>query len=273
MRSHLRKVLSIAFVSSLAATASGCAPSETEPTAPSDATTSSVESEIVGGTLANGHPAVVAIAMQGQGFCTGTLISPQTILTAGHCVMEGSNFQAVFGSRIDQAQKAVEIEGFVRHPGFSTTQGMPVNDIAVAKLAEPVTDIQPIGIIQDEIAADEVGESIRHVGFGLTSASERKSGNTFGVKRQVTFPIRELAESQLEAGADGKQTCMGDSGGPGLMVRPGSNEEKVVGVVSFGDAECLRGGVDTRVDFFREWVETTSAQWEGAEEQVAAAAL
>src|SRR5689334_11532931 len=65
----------------------------------STADTASGEDEIVGGAVDNDDPAVVAVNIMSTGFtvCTGSLITHDVVLTAGHCpqshvwVRQGSN--------------------------------------------------------------------------------------------------------------------------------------------------------------------------------------
>lgn len=44
---------------------------------------------IIGGTDDPGHPYVVAVGGRSGAYCTGTVISKRTVLTAGHCVSRG----------------------------------------------------------------------------------------------------------------------------------------------------------------------------------------
>src|SRR5439155_15051516 len=46
------------------------------------------EEPIQGGRRDSGDPAVGVVWFQGGGFCSGALIAPDVVLTAGHCVQQ-----------------------------------------------------------------------------------------------------------------------------------------------------------------------------------------
>ena len=198
---------------------------------------------IIGGTLANGDPAVVALAVRYgssyESLCTGTLIAPKTVLTAAHCIYAyGQNVQyfVTFGTYSDAPTRAVQVTQQYKNPAYNQT----AYDFGLLRLATPVLDVTPIQINETAMTASHVGRTIRHVGFGLTVAG----GQTAGTKREVSYALRRVTPYTIESGAQGKQTCQGDSGGPGFMIMPGETKEKLVGVVSYGDQNCAVEGYD-----------------------------
>lgn len=228
---------------------------------PEAASVARAEDAIIGGTLAQGDPAVVALAVRyGGGYesvCTGTLIGPRTVLTAAHCIYAyGTNVQyyVTFGTYSDAPTKAVQVTSQYKNPNYNQSAW----DFGLLRLATPVVDVTPIAINETALNQTSVGRSIRHVGFGLTVAG----GNTSGTKREVTYSLRQVTPYTIESGAQGKQTCQGDSGGPGFMVMPGGTKEVVVGVVSYGDQDCAYQGFDGRVDVGAAWIRQTMGGWE-----------
>jgi uncharacterized protein (TIGR03382 family) len=210
-----------------------------------DAATSAHQA-ITGGTTDSGDPAVVALVdSAGTERCSGTLVAPKAILTAGHC--SGVTGDAVFGDTAG-ASRRIAIASVITHPKYSGEgQGY---DVAIMHLVSGVIDIAPVPVAAQPLPANAVGMTVRHVGFGVTDDS---TGAGRGTKRQVSYPITELDPLLFWSGAPNKQTCDGDSGGPGMVVLGGT--EQIVGLVSGGPA-CPAPGNDARVDVadIRAWI-------------------
>jgi MYXO-CTERM domain-containing protein len=122
-----------------------------------------------------------------------------------------------------------------------------------------VTNVQPIRLNETALTAAMLGLNVRHSGYGVTDGNTQVGS---GTKREVVTPLRRVMSSSFESGAPGKQTCQGDSGGPAFMVLPGTTDERLVGVVSYGDQGCTNFGVDMRVDTVIPWIRQTASAWE-----------
>ena len=217
-------------------------------------------SAIVGGEDDTGDPAVVAVVSEALNLtlCTGALIGPRTVLTAGHCNF--SNVSVRFGSDAQAPTRKIAVTTTLVHPSY-TMEGAPY-DFALLELDTPVTDVAPLALRTTPLAQSDVGSTvIRHVGFGVSDEAT-KSGA--GHKRTVSYPITRVTDVLVYSGAPGKQTCDNDSGAPGL-VRDADGVERIAGVVSDGPS-CHEDGWDGRADLaaLQSFVSDTRASWDTA---------
>lgn len=229
---------------------------------PSAEPSASTSQEIIGGTVTMGDPAVVALVV-GYGnrfsqYCTGSLIGPKTVLTAAHCIYaQGQNapYSIAFGTYASNPSSTVRVVSQTRHPLYSGQ----ANDFGLLRLERAVTNVPLLRLNETALTQAMVGLSVRHSGYGVTDGASQIGS---GTKREVATPLRRVMATSFESGAPGKQTCQGDSGGPAFMVLPGTTDEKLVGVVSYGDQGCTNFGVDMRVDTVIPWIRQTSSAWE-----------
>jgi V8-like Glu-specific endopeptidase len=194
----------------------------------------STSQEIVNGQIDTGDPATVYLSIG----CTGTLVSPKTVLTAKHCL--SSNIRVYFGTYANQQGSGTWINTVHR-------LGHPQADIAMLTLASagPTTPI-PLNPVD---LSTKLGQMIRIAGFGVTS----ENGQESGTKRHGVATLQSVEGGIMYATNMPSGTCYGDSGGPNFMTI--DNVEYVIGVTSFGTAACgsgLDGSV--RVDTYRDWI-------------------
>jgi hypothetical protein len=236
----------VAGIACACASVVGCATGGPEVTARSS-------SAITHGAADPGDPAVVAIVgAPGTTACSGTLVAPHIVLTAGHCsvpeVVQGGH--VVLGSSLAGADATIPIALAVAHPQFdlaTLTNDVAILVLASAASAPPV----PLGT-----SAPAVDSTVALVGWGLTAED---AGDT-GEKRQGTSTVTSVASTTFDVASTPSQPCEGDSGGPALLTSSGV--EAVEGITSHGDSACVAGATYTRVDaYLASFIQPTMAAY------------
>jgi trypsin len=218
-------------------------------------------SSIVGGSAADPAqvPYAVAIFRKGHMHCSGSVISPTRVLTAGHCVagFNVANFQVIIGRpllRDAAVGQSIGVASGSVHPDFEQTG---LHDVAVLNLAQP-TAAPPVALATPDqnAATTAVRAPLQVAGFGATNPfGTHLSGFLKSTTELVRTDRRCLKaytrdlfapESMICAlGARRKKggrfkihtsACSGDSGGPLVANTPTGPIE--VGTVSFGGALC-----------------------------------
>jgi MYXO-CTERM domain-containing protein len=202
---------------------------------------------IVNGQVDTGHPATVALTVQGYAFCSGTLVTPTVVVTAAHCITPeiGSpsweQVEVFFGTSVFEGGTFIALEDGLAHPGFDASLEDPDDDIAVLRLESPAP-VAPVAMAD----LPPAGTPLTLVGFGIT----QNGANDGGTKRVATAAILQRYGKFFSMELTRSGTCSGDSGGTALWDDGGV--EKLVGVHTRSDCESfmLNESVDSHLEDF-----------------------
>ncbi len=195
-------------------------------------------------------------------FCAATLVRPDALVTAGHCLVDDGGFAMptstlrLFVGQVLPLRKGklLKVRSVRVHPDFDDGAGETNADVGVIRLREPVRGIAPLPLAaRADAAASAPGMPLRVWGWGNRAPGDGQNYprqlQDGTVERYADARCDDLygryfnAASQLCAGrADGSvDACEGDSGGPLTATRPGG-ALVLVGVVSYGEG-CGDPGV------------------------------
>ncbi|MDA3630545.1 serine protease [Saccharopolyspora oryzae] len=223
---------------------------------------------IIGGTKATQTYSFIA-SMQssdGQHHCGASLIAPQWLVTAAHCVKDQkpSDIHYRIGtSDRTSGGEVVKPDKFVAHPQYKEDQAG--YDIALVHLSKSA-ESDPIQIASSQ---PQPGTALHLLGWGQTCGTPKCGEPPVNLKEletKTTSPSKcTSADNPFDASRelcidnqDGKvSACYGDSGGP-AVINEGSGYA-LVGATSRGQAEnCAdKPGIYTDVVAHTDWISQT----------------
>jgi hypothetical protein len=198
--------------------------------------------------------------------CTGTLIHPMVVLTAGHCIRRNVGGETMYDytSQPDALRVMGGASGEVPvgavaallvHPDWTGDPAVAENDVALLRLAEGAVGLEPMRL--RALPGPSVGDAAVIVGYGSDMIAIPQDEAL--AHRQGRTTILQISDTVLEIGGEAN-SCAGDSGGPVLTEQDG--EWVISGVISYGTNNCDvdEGGFALNVLGSCSWLDSAFSQ-------------
>lgn len=228
---------------------------------------------IVGGGVPGaegiGRAVVTIIGSRGT-VCTGALIAPTVVLTAGHCVAPGTTYRIIDSTT--QPPRLITVQTAAVHPRFAM-QAMLAHrataDVALLRLPSTVPGKMPAALGTPRLPIMP-GTRFTIAGVGVTASGGDDGVGTIRVASLAvtgqpgTLQIR-LVDPLTGNRRGGLGACTGDSGAPVFEDQDG--RAVIVGVVSWSTGPNNSDGCGgltgvTPLLLYRDWILSTARGWD-----------
>lgn len=216
------------------------------------------------------HVGAMLVDWPGYGpyqWCSGTLVHPRVFLTAGHCTvnLEAYGIETVwvnFDQYALNERTLLDVEEVITHPDYNWGPTSDPHDVGILILKKRAKRIKP-AVLPEPFLLDTLEEEgmLRDGSEGAKFTLVGYGGTLQWPPPQISYDdYRRFAESEFQTllktwlrmsqnqATDDGGTCFGDSGGPAFWTDPDTGEEILVGITSWGDAQCVATGFNYRVD-------------------------
>jgi hypothetical protein len=219
------------------------------------ATVAPAAQAIIGGESDGGRHPYVGMLLDGDYFCSGSLVSPTVFVTSAHCAADGARVGVTVAEHYTDSTALIsgtlhQLPGFCR-PCGSGLPGFAVPDLAVVKLDSPIAvsryALLPTVGSSDGYRSQLVGD----VGYGVNGYARGGGTPQEVLDLQRSYASLRLSPAQdrisdqyvkLSANNSKGAFCFGDSGGPVLA------GDTILAINALLNGRCTSSSYAYRID-------------------------
>jgi hypothetical protein len=216
---------------------------------------------IVGGTPSVDRRSTVFVSIDGKGSCSGVVLGPHTVLTAGHC-RGGTGWRVFLDRNVPSwatVTEALTHPDYIKYLADPTQVELGKADLMLLYTAEELPGPYPLDMYDSKWV--NLCEGMIAQGWGQTEAVTEPNyvacpGGLTKCLRESPYTVtqeqeRSIKTKQLTPGG----ICFGDSGGPLYAQVKGQPGLHLAGITSTtASLDCKVSSTHVKVSNFRQWI-------------------